>query len=112
VNYLDLQIRQEAASFRRETIAFNKHSIAMLESYFLYVLYRNYMRPKFFKSPLGDPRSRESPAMRVGVADRIFAFREFFGVRVLPTQVALNEDWKNLYHRVDVLSRRPIKFAA
>src|SRR5690606_25093587 len=49
VNYLDLQIRQESSAFRRETIAFSKHSIAMQESYFLYVLYRNYMRPKFFK---------------------------------------------------------------
>lgn len=112
VNYLDLQIRQETAAFRRETIAFSKHSVAMLESYFLYVLYRNYMRPKFFKSPLSDPRSKESPAMRVGVARKILKFHELFDRRVLPTHVQLNEDWKNLYHRVDTLSRRPIRFAA
>jgi hypothetical protein len=112
VNYLDLQIRQETASFRRETIAFNKHSIAMQESYFLYVLYRNYMRPKFFKNPTGNPKSRESPAMRVGITDRILTFRELFDVRVLPSHVALNEDWKNLYHRIDPLSRRSIRFAA
>lgn len=109
VNYLDLQIRQESAAFRRETIAFSKHSIAMQESYFLYVLYRNYMRPKFFKRPIGDPRSRESPAMRVGLTDKILDFRGLFGQRVLPTHVELNEDWKNLYHRIDPLSRRPIK---
>lgn len=112
VNYLDLQIRQESAAFRRETIAFSKHSVAMQESYFLYVLYRNYMRPKFYKKPLGDPRSHESPAMRVGLTGKILAFRELFGLRVLPTHVSLNEDWKNLYHRVDALSRRRIKFAA
>lgn len=112
VNYLDLQIRQETAAFRRETIAFSKHSIAMQESYFLYVLYRNYMRPKFFKNPLGDPRSNESPAMRVGVTKKILTFRELFDRRVLPTQVVLNGDWKNLYHRIDPLSRRPIKMIA
>lgn len=111
VNYFDLQIRQETASFRRETIAFSKHSIAMLESYFLYVLYRNYMRPKFFKTPLRDPRSAESPGMRIGLTKKILKFNEFFDCRVLPTQVELNEDWKKLYHRVDPLSRRPIKFA-
>jgi hypothetical protein len=107
-----LQIRQETAAFRRETIAFSKHSIAMLEGYFLYVLYRNYLRPKFFKKPVGDPRSKESPAMRVGITDRILTFHELFDLRVLPTHVELNEDWKNLYHRVDPLSRRPIKMAA
>jgi hypothetical protein len=112
VNYLDLQIRQENSAFRRETIAFSKHSIAMQESYFLTVLYRNYMRPKFIKKSKTDPRSRESPAMRVGVTDKILTFQELFSYRVLPTHVELNEDWKNLYHRIDHLSRRPIKFAA
>ena len=111
VNYLDLQIRQESAAFRRETIAFSKHSIAMQESYFLYTLYRNYMRPKFFKKQT-DPLSRRSPAMRLGLTKKILKFEEFFGHRVLPLHVKLNEDWKNLYHRIDPLSRRPIKMAA
>jgi hypothetical protein len=112
VNYLDLQIRQESAAFRRETIAFSKHSIAMQESYFLYVLYRNYMRPKFIKKSKTDPKAKESPAMRVGLTNRILTFPGFFDCRVLPTHVKLNEDWLNLYHRVDLLSRRPIKMAA
>lgn len=112
VNYLDLQIRQESSAFRRETIAFSKHSIAMQESYLLYVLYRNYMRPKFFKKSKKDQKAKESPAMRVGIAKRILKFHEFFHIRVPPTHVKLNEDWKNLYHRIDPLSRRPIAFAA
>lgn len=112
VNYLDLQIRQESAAFRRETIAFSKHSIAMLESYFLYVLYRNYMRPKFIKKSKTDPRAKESPAMRVGLTKKILSFDELFHCRVLPTHVKLNEDWQNLCHRIDPLSRRPIKMAA
>jgi hypothetical protein len=112
VNYLDLQIRQENAAFRRETIAFSKHSIAMLESYFLYVYYRNYMRPKFFKKQKKDPLSQWSPAMRLGLTEKILSFHESFHGRVLLTHVKLNEDWANLYHRRDPLSRRPIKSAA
>lgn len=112
VNYVDLQVRQELAAFRRETIAFSKHSIAMMESYVLYALYRNYMRPKFFKAPKDDPLASQSPAMRLGLTKKILSFKEFFGVRVLKTQVPLNEDWANFYHRIDHLSRRPIKAAA
>lgn len=111
VNYLDLQIRQENSAFRRETIAFSKHSIAMQESYFSYILYRNYMRPKFFKKLKSDPRSLESPAMRVGLTRKILKFEEFFRERVLPTQIELCTDWRNLYQRVDPQSRRPIKAA-
>jgi transposase-like protein len=112
VNYLDLQIRQENAAFRRETIAFSKNSVAMLESYFLYILYRNYMRPKFLRKKKRDPLSKLSPAQRLGLTTKILSFRELFGQRVLPTHVRLNEDWKNLYHRRDPLSRRPIQSAA
>jgi hypothetical protein len=112
VNYVDLQVRQELAAFRRETIAFSKHSVAMLESYFLYALYRNYMRPKFFKAQRKDPLSARTPAMLLGLTGQILSFRELFGVRVLKTQVQLNEDWAALYHREDPLSRRPIRRAA
>lgn len=113
VNHIDLQTRQETATFRRETIAFNKHSIAMQEGFLLYALYRNYLRPKFFKKQKTNPlSSTTSPAMKVGATNKILSFKELFGCRVLPTQVKLNEDWRNLYHRIDPLSRRPIKMAA
>lgn len=113
VNHVDLQIRQELGTFRRETIAFAKHSIAMQESYCLYMLYRNYMRPKFFKPHEADPEChKKSPAMYVGVTKEVLSFKEFFGVRVLSTQVKLHEDWKALYHREDAHSRQPIKRAA
>lgn len=110
INHLDLLTRQRASSFKRETIAFSKHSVAMLEDFALLVIEKNFMRPIFEKKHAKDPSAnRESPAMRVGITNRIFRFNELFKVRVTKTQVRLNEDAKNLFERVDLLSRRPIQ---
>lgn len=113
VNNIDLQARHNLAAFKRETIAFSKHTIAMQESFVLYVLFRNYMRPKFYGTHRSDPEcSKKSPAMELKLLDRILSFKEMFSQRVLPSQVNLHEEWKLLYHRIDPLSRRPIKSAA
>lgn len=109
VNNIDLMARQDVSSFKRETISFNKHSIAMQESFVRYVLRRNYRRPKFWGTHRSDPKcSRTSPAMELGLTDRIMRFDAFFRERVLPTHVRLHEDWLNLYLRLDPYSRRPI----
>lgn len=109
VNFIDLDVRQKLAAFRRETIAFAKHSIAMQESYVPYMTYRNYRRPRFWQPQKLDPTCHlRSPAMDVGITNKILEFDEFFGQRVFPTQVQMSEDWQNLYDRVDPLSRRPI----
>lgn len=111
VNNIDLQARHNLAAFKRETIAFSKHSIAMQESFTLYVLYRNYMRPKFYQKHRSDPEcTKKSPAMELKLTDRVLSFKEMF-TRVLPTQVDLHEDWTALIHRIDPLSRYPIKSA-
>ena len=110
VNNIDMQARHNRAAFKRETIAFAKHPVAMLESFVLYAIHRNYMRPKFWGTHRSDPEcSRRSPAMEVGVANRIESPREFFREWVPPTHVKLHEDWRNLYRRRDPLSRRPIR---
>lgn len=110
VNNIDLQARHNLSAFKRETIAFSKHSIAMLETFSLYACYRNYMRPKFWGTHRSDPlSSKKSPAMELGVADRILSFDEFFRERVCLSQVKLHEDFKNLYRRIDPMSRRPIR---
>jgi hypothetical protein len=110
VNNIDLQARHNLAPFKRETIAFSKHSIAMQESFMLYVAHRNFMRPKFWGTHRSDPEcSKKSPAMELGIATKILRFEEFFSARVLPTQVKLHEDWENLYNRIEPTSRRPIQ---
>jgi len=113
VNNIDLQARHNLSAFKRETIAFSKHSIAMQESFVLYLLFRNYMRPKFYGSHRSDPEcAKKSPAMDLKITDKILSFKEMFSQRVLPTQTRLHEEWYLLYHRIDPLSRRPIKAAA
>ena len=66
VNNIDLQARHNLSAFKRETIAFSKHSVAMQESFLLYSVYRNYMRPMYWGTHRSDPEcARVSPAMRL-----------------------------------------------
>ena len=109
VNNIDLQARHNLAAFKRETIAFSKHEIAMQDSFNLYAAYRNYMRPKFWGTHRSDPMSsKKSPAMELGITEKILSFAEFFSERVLPTQVLLNEDAKDRFLRKNSTSRRVI----
>lgn len=112
VNNIDLQARHNLAAFKRETIAFSKHEIAMLDSFTLYSTYRNYMRPKFWGTHRSDPESaKKSPAMELGITKKILSFDEFFRDRVLPSQVTLNEDARARYSRQMHISRRKIALA-
>jgi len=109
VNNFDLLIRQKSAAFKRETIAFSKHSISMVEKFVLAMIQKNYMRPIFYKKHVRDPKVHsDSPAMRVGVCRKILSFHEFFKVRHTASQVPLNEDWFQFYLKKDPLSRRKI----
>ncbi len=110
INNIDLQLRHNVAAFKRETIAFSKHSIAMQEAFIAHMLYRNYMRPKFWGTHRSDPlSSKKSPAMELGLFSKILSFKEFFKERVLPTQISVQEDWLLFLQRIDPLSRRPIE---
>ena len=109
VNNVDMQARHNLAAFKRETIAFSKHSVAMMDSFILYTTHRNYRRPKFWGTHRSDPLSaKKSPAMEVGVETKILSFNEFYKERVMPTQVQLCDDWANQYNRYDPHSRRKI----
>ena len=109
VNNIDMQCRHNRAAFKRETIAFAKHSVAMQESFVLYMIHRNYMRPKFWGTHRSDPYcTKRSPGMELGIAKKIETFKEFFSCWVPRTHVNLHEDWYNLYNRYDPLSRQKI----
>ncbi len=72
-------------------------------------IYRNFMNPKFVKKNRYDPHSHEwSPAMYVGVADRILSFEEVFGVRKLKSQVKLDEKEIDFMNRSYPFSRQKI----
>lgn len=109
VNHLDLLTRHHSAAFKRETIAFSKHSIAMIESFTLLMVRKNFMRTVFQKKHAQDEgTNRESPAMRVGVVKKVLSFAEFFSLRMTKYQVRLNEDWENYVRRIEMTSRRKI----
>ena len=109
INHLDLLTRHHLATFKRETIAFSKHSIAMIGSFSLLMVWKNFMRTIFTKKHVRDPLTNiESPAMRLGIEKKVLTFHEFFRVRVTKAQVALNEDWEKFVDRLDPTSRRKI----
>ncbi len=112
VNNIDLQARHNLAAFKRETIAFSKHEVAMQDAFCLYIIYRNYMRPKFWGTHRSDPLSAvKSPAMELGITKKILSFKEFFRDRVLPTQTNLHEDARDRYDRKSPTTRRVIAAA-
>jgi transposase-like protein len=109
INHMDMLTRHHSSAFKRETIAFRKHTIAMQEDFALQMIGKNFLRSIFVKKHKRDPSTNvESPAMRVGIATKIQTFTEFYKTRVTTAQVKLNQDWKAIVERVDVTSRQPI----
>jgi hypothetical protein len=98
VNHTDLLLRQCLKAFARETISFSKTHRAMCLKYALLMIWKNYMRPQFVKSHKQDPAANHrTPAMAVGITDKILSFGECFGRRIFESQVELNETWKLIY---------------
>jgi transposase-like protein len=109
VNHMDLLARHHLAAFKRETIAFSKHCIAMIERYLLMLAWKNYIRPVFVKKQKREPsRHRDTPAMRLGIAQRPMTFQQLFKTRLLRSQVTLSTEWAGFFQRESAYSRYPI----
>lgn len=109
INHLHMIYRHFLSSQKRETIAFQKHEAALLEKVQLVKIYRNFMRPKFVKKCSHDQHAHEwSPAMYVGVSEKVLSFRDIFGVRKLPGQVKLDQKEIQFMKRIYTFSRRKI----
>ncbi len=110
INHTDILSRQELGAFRRETIAFSKNSVAMLDSFILFAAFKNYMRTCFLEPHKRHPSYHvNSPAVELGVRKRVLSFHEMFGTKRTVHQVELCEEWKNQFHRIDPDARRPIR---
>lgn len=110
INHTDLLTRQQLADFKRETIAFSKTSVAMLESFVIFAGFKNYRRERFLKPHRSDPKAHlESPAMYLKLTDRVLRFNEMFDERITAHQVQLNSDWKSLFQSIDLISRERIR---
>jgi hypothetical protein len=106
INHCDLLTRQQLTTFKRETISFAKSSIGMVESFSLFMVWKNFMRTCFIVKQKRDPRSNEeSPAMRVGAEEKVLAFFEFYKTRLHKTQLKLNEDWAHYVDRIEIYDR-------
>lgn len=109
INRLHNLYRHFLSSQKRETISFQKHEGALLEKVQLMKVYLNFMRPKFVKKNEFDPHAHEwSPAMYVGVAQKILSFADVFGIRKLQSQLGLDEREKNFINRHYPYSRQKI----
>ena len=109
INHTDLLTRQKSTAYKRETVSFAKHTIAMQEAFVIFMVRKNFMRNIFEKPNVSIPTAhKETPAMRLGLEKRRHTFHSFFRTRLTKFQVKLNRDWLLLFERRDPYSRRPI----
>ena len=91
INLLDLLLRHNGAHFKRETIAFSKRRASAAYRVALLCVWRNWMRP------FSERKGGESPAMRLGLTDRLLVAGEFLARRLFPTRIRLPERWRAYY---------------
>jgi transposase-like protein len=109
INRLHNNYRHYLSSQHRETISFHKHEAALMEKAQLMKVYHNFMRTKFVKKNKYDPNSHEwSPAMYLGLTEKVLSFEDVFGVRKLKSQVKLSERDEQFLGRVYPYSRQKI----
>lgn len=109
INHLHLLYRHFLSGQKRETISFQKHEAALLEKIQIMKIYRNFMSTKFVRKNKYDPHAHEwSPAMYVGVAEKVLSFEEVFGVRKVKSQVKLDQREINFMARYYPFSRQKI----
>ncbi|MGD8376050.1 MAG: hypothetical protein PVF68_07910 [Acidobacteriota bacterium] len=94
VDLLHGLFRHSLAAHRRETIAFGRRLNALLERFFLAVVWRNFV--KGVSERRGD---RTTPAMRLGLTDRPWNWRRVLGRRLFPVREGLSGVWGELYRR-------------
>jgi len=86
--------RHSQAHHRRETIAFGRRSNALLERGALMCVWRNFVKGVSERKP--DPTS---PAMRLGLTDRPWRWRDIFARRLFPERLRLPSGWQRVYRR-------------
>ena len=99
VNRLDLLLRHNSASFKRETIAFCKRNQATVERTAWLVTWQNWSK-RFSERHGGG-----TPAMRLGLESRPIPLREVLKRRLFPNRVPLSTEWWT-YYRGELRTRR------
>ena len=101
--------RHFLAAHRRETIAFQQNEAATMDKITIHRVYRNFMSPRLYRRTKNDIDRTHSPAMMIGLADKILTFNELYSHRRLRTQFTLDERDHNQFHRIWDFSRQFIR---
>lgn len=110
INHTDMLTRHQTGNFKRETISFAKNTVAMAETFILFAVHKNYLRPRFYRKHKRDPKAHiESPAMALKLKTKILSFKEFYRSRISIHHVSLSSDWLDFFDSTDLRSRRCIR---
>lgn len=91
INLLDLLIRHAEAEHKRETIAYSKRRNCGVLRLAIFLVWKNYLRPKRVR------RCRQTPAMLVGLCRRPLTVGEILGRRLFAAQIGLEGRWRQYY---------------
>jgi len=91
INLLDGLIRHGQANHKRETWAWAKRRGMSALRLAIYLVWRNYVRPRWKK------RCKETPAMLIGLVDRRLTVDEILGQRLFIAKVGLKGRWAEYY---------------
>jgi len=94
VDLLHKLLRHSQAHHRRETIAFGRRSNALLERVAVMAVWRNFI--KGLSERRADPTT---PAMRLGLTDRPWSWRDVLSKRRFPGRLRLPAGWMRVYRR-------------
>ena len=94
VDLLHALLRHSLAAHKRETIAFGRRLNAIMERLYLAAVWRNFIKG------VSERRSdRTTPAMKVGLTDRPWTWKQLLSRRLFPDREGLNGSWLELYRR-------------
>lgn len=91
VNLADLLIRHHGANHKRETIAFDKRRASGLLRLAVWMVWRNFVKPRREKRP------GTTAAMVLGLAARPLRWAEVLSRRMFPGRVGLRGSWERYY---------------
>jgi transposase-like protein len=93
VNALDMFIRHSSANHRRETIAFSKRRQESAYRMAIFACWKNVGKWRWEK------RCRQTPAMLLGLTDRVLTAEDVLARRLFPGHVELPASWDAYYRR-------------
>jgi transposase-like protein len=93
VNALDMFLRHSSANHRRETIAFSKRRQESAYRLAIFACWKNVIKRRWEK------RCRHTPAMLLGLTDRVLGVEDVLSRRLFRDHVALPAVWDGYYRR-------------